>query len=363
MTIAAFALASAAFAQTEDKDAAWAAKAAAKAEKAQKAADLKAFKEKQKADLAAFIEAQKSGKSASAASAIVIEKPELANGGDSIAYLLGVGQSAGLKQYMTGQLGVSEEHINQFAEGIMARLNDDPNDKEKAAFNAGAQIATQIVGMAQSVSKDYYSADPDMSIDSKILASGILAGLLGQTDIKADSAMTAFETQMKVRQEANKERLYASNRIAGENYLEENKKKEGVITLPSGLQYKVITAGTGEKPKSTDKVSVDYEGRLIDGTVFDSSYKRGKPSEFGVTQVIKGWTEALQLMGVGSKWEVYIPYQLAYGERETGSQIKPYSALIFTVELKDIVTAPKDNVTTTKVVPAASGKKTATKKK
>jgi FKBP-type peptidyl-prolyl cis-trans isomerase FklB len=108
-----------------------------------------------------------------------------------------------------------------------------------------------------------------------------------------------------------------------------------VVTTASGLQYKIIEQGTGEKPKADQSVTVDYEGRLIDGTVFDSSYERGKPATFGVTQVIAGWTEALQLMPMGSKWELYIPYELAYGDRNTGN-IKPYSALIFTVELKGI---------------------------
>ena len=112
--------------------------------------------------------------------------------------------------------------------------------------------------------------------------------------------------------------------------------KEGVQTTASGLQYKVITMGTGEKPTATSKVTVDYEGTLIDGTVFDSSYKRGQPTTFQVNQVIKGWTEALQLMPVGSEWELYIPYQLGYGEREAGQAIKPYSALIFKVKLHGI---------------------------
>ncbi len=334
MIIAAFAIASAAFAQTDAKDAAWAAKAAAKAEKAQKAADLKAFKEKQKADLAAFIEAQNTGKKAQAG--ISIEKPALATEADSIAYIFGIAQSNGLKPYASSQLGVEEENLGKFAEGILTRTNADPEDKELAAFNAGSQIGSQIINMTQSVSKDYFAAEPEKTLSANLIASGLVAGLLEQSDINPEDASKIFQEKMTKRQEANKEALYGSNRIAGEKFLEENKKKEGVITLPSGLQYKILTAGTGETPKATDKVSVDYEGRLIDGTVFDSSYKRGKPTSFGVTQVIKGWTEALQLMPVGSKWELYIPYDLAYGDRETGKEIKPYSALIFIVELKDI---------------------------
>lgn len=122
----------------------------------------------------------------------------------------------------------------------------------------------------------------------------------------------------------------------GEKFLAENAKKSGVVTTKSGLQYKIITPGTGKIPVATDRVEVNYEGRLIDGTVFDSSYQRGTPATFGVTQVIKGWTEALQLMSEGSKWELYIPYNLAYGSRGAGQDIKPFATLIFTVELLSI---------------------------
>lgn len=123
---------------------------------------------------------------------------------------------------------------------------------------------------------------------------------------------------------------------AGVKFLEENKTKEGVVTTESGLQYKVIKEGTGPKPVDGQKVKTHYEGKLIDGTKFDSSYDRGQPTSFGINQVIKGWTEALKLMSVGSKYELYIPYQLAYGERGAGSSIPPYATLIFTVELLDI---------------------------
>lgn len=334
LTMAAFAMASAAVAQTETKDSVWAAKEAAKAKKVQDAADLKAFKEKQKADLAAFIEAQKVGKPAS--SDFKVEKPAMANDGDSIGYLFGIAQSNGLKKYATNQLGVDEAYLNKFAEGIMERVKIDPNDKALAAYNAGGQIGSQIISMAQSFGKDYYAADPDKSINPEIVANGILAGLFEQSELRADSAGSMLQRKMAVRQEANKEALYGPNRAAGEKFLEENRTKPGVVSTASGLQYKVIKMGNGEKPTATQKVDVDYEGRLIDGTVFDSSYKRGKSTTFQVNQVIKGWTEALQLMPVGSEWELYIPYQLAYGDREAGKEIKPYSALIFKVELKGI---------------------------
>ena len=122
----------------------------------------------------------------------------------------------------------------------------------------------------------------------------------------------------------------------GEAFLAENAKREGVIVTGSGLQYEVLTAAEGKKPKATDKVKVHYEGTLIDGTVFDSSYRRGEAISFGLNQVIKGWTEGVQLMSVGAKYKFFIPYNLAYGERAAGAQIPPYAALIFTVELLDI---------------------------
>lgn len=131
-----------------------------------------------------------------------------------------------------------------------------------------------------------------------------------------------------------KEREQAQSAIAeGAAYLEENGKREGVITTKSGLQYQVLTEGTGAKPKATDQVRCHYEGRLIDGTVFDSSYKRGEPADFGLNQVIPGWTEGVQLMSEGAKYRFFIPYLLGYGERGAGAQIPPYSTLVFDVEL------------------------------
>jgi len=152
----------------------------------------------------------------------------------------------------------------------------------------------------------------------------------------------------------------------GADFLAANAKKEGVKTTASGLQYKVLTQGTGAIPTATDEVKVNYEGHLVDGKVFDSSYKRGEPATFKANQVIKGWTEALTMMPVGSKWELYIPYNLAYGERGAGQDIKPYSALIFTVELLDIVKPVVEETKTEKkpsAKPVTSSKKVVKKKK
>ena len=132
------------------------------------------------------------------------------------------------------------------------------------------------------------------------------------------------------------QKIAGEAKAAGEAFLAENAKREGVKVTESGLQYEVLEATIGQKPKATDKVCVHYEGTLIDGTVFDSSYKRGESITFGLNQVIKGWTEGLQLMSIGSKYKLYLPYQLAYGERGAGANIPPYAALIFTVELLGI---------------------------
>ena len=151
----------------------------------------------------------------------------------------------------------------------------------------------------------------------------------------AKTDMSHSEAQQVVNDHFRKlaEEAYAQNKASGEAFLANNAKKEGVVVLPSGLQYEVITEGNGKKPSATDRVQCHYEGTLIDGTIFDSSIKRGEPAVFGVNQVIKGWVEALQLMQEGAKWRLYIPYDMAYGEHGAGEMIPPYSALVFDVEL------------------------------
>ena len=146
---------------------------------------------------------------------------------------------------------------------------------------------------------------------------------------EAQEVLTNFFSQLE-------EKIVGEAKAAGEAFLAENVKREGVKVTESGLQYEILEATIGQKPKATDKVRVHYEGTLIDGTVFDSSYKRGESITFGLNQVIKGWTEGLQLMSVGSKYKLYLPYQLAYGKSGAGASIPPYSALIFTVELLGI---------------------------
>jgi FKBP-type peptidyl-prolyl cis-trans isomerase FklB len=215
------------------------------------------------------------------------------------------------------------------------------------------EIANQLKDrMLPGVVKEFQDS-PD-SIVNSLVYRGFADALLKDSSIfKQQDADIYFREKQAVDKAAKDEKLYGPNRDAGRKFLAENAKKDSVKTLPSGLQYKVLYMGDGEIPKGDDKVLVHYEGRLIDGTVFDASRKHGdKPSEFRPNQVIKGWQEALTMMPVGSKWTLYIPYELAYGDRAAG-QIKPYSALIFDVVLEGI-DKPKEEP---KEVPEATDKK------
>jgi FKBP-type peptidyl-prolyl cis-trans isomerase FklB len=179
-----------------------------------------------------------------------------------------------------------------------------------------------------------------VDVDPSILAQGLKDTLAGSkpllTEAEAQAVMAEFRTTMIKKKQEDAQRVGDANKQAGQQFLAANKGKEGVVTLPDGLQYKILKEGTGPKPAVTDSVTVNYRGTLINGTEFDSSYKRNEPATFGVNQVIKGWTEALQLMPVGSKWQLFIPSDLAYGERSPGGEIGPNSTLIFDVELLSI---------------------------
>ena len=179
-----------------------------------------------------------------------------------------------------------------------------------------------------------------VDIDPNILLQGLKDGLAGSktllTDDEARATMMALQNDLRQKQQAKMQEAGAANLKAGQDFLAANKTKEGVVTLPSGLQYKILTEGTGPKPSADDSVVCNYRGTLLDNTEFDSSYKRGQPTTFQVGQVIRGWTEALQLMPVGSKWQLFIPPDLAYGPRGAGANIGPNATLIFEVELLSI---------------------------
>jgi FKBP-type peptidyl-prolyl cis-trans isomerase len=199
--------------------------------------------------------------------------------------------------------------------------------KDKASYAIGMNIG-------KGLHKD--SVDVDPAILLRGLKDGMAGGKTLLTDDEAKSAMVAIQADLRKKQEAKMAVVGDANKKEGDGFLAQNKTKEGVVTLPSGLQYKILKEGTGPKPSASDSVVCNYKGTLIDNTEFDSSYKRGQPATFPVGQVIKGWTEVLQLMPVGSKWQVFVPSDLAYGPRAPGGAIGPNSTLIFEIELLSI---------------------------
>jgi len=241
---------------------------------------------------------------------------------DTVSYAIGMAQTQGLKDYLKG-------------------LNEGANagdDKKKAAYYAGIQIGQQISNqMVKGINHELFGDDSTKTISLKNFMAGFVAGTTGKDGLMTvDSASQVAQEMMRSIKAKVLEKEFGPNKKAGEDFLKENAKKEGVVTLPSGVQYKVLKEGTGAMPKDTSRVKVHYEGRTLEGKVFDSSYKRGEATDFRANQVIKGWTEALTHMPAGSIWEVYIPQELAYGERQQGTDIKPFSMLIFKIELIEV---------------------------
>lgn len=199
-------------------------------------------------------------------------------------------------------------------------------DEDKVSYSIGVDLGKHLKRQGITINPDFF-------------AKGIEDGLQGNTTLLNDEEMktvlTDFQKKMMAKRVAEMDKQAETNKAAGTAFLKENKAKAGVVTLPSGLQYKIITEGKGAKPGKEDTVTVEYTGRLINGTVFDSTEKSGKPATFKVSQVIPGWTEALQLMPAGSTWELYIPAELAYGSRNVGGMIGPNETLIFNVHLID----------------------------
>ncbi len=250
------------------------------------------------------------------------------------SYAYGITQTNGLMGYLVQRMGIDTTYIDHFLSGFDIPVMDE-DAKQMKAYIAGKEIRQQVEGQILAQINRQINDSVDL-LDKARFIEGFRAAIAGNTTITPDSAQVVSSKQMEYYNKVKMEAKYGKNRADGEAFLQANAKKDSVVTTPSGLQYKVLTQGTGETPKATDKVKVNYEGRLIDGTVFDSSYKRNQPATFGCNQVIKGWTEALTMMPVGSKWEVYIPHELGYGAREAG-KIPPLSTLIFTVELLEIV--------------------------
>ena len=256
---------------------------------------------------------------------------------DTVSYAIGMAQTQGLKDYLVGRLGVDTAYMDDFIKGLNEGANAG-DDKKKAAYYAGIQIGQQISNqMVKGINHELFGDDSTKSISLKNFMAGFVAGTIGQGGLlTADSAGQVAQDMMRAIKAKNLEKEFGGNKKAGEKFLAENAKKEGVKVLPSGVQYKVLKEGTGAVPADTSRVKVHYEGKTLDGKVFDSSYKRGQPADFRANQVIKGWTDALTNMPAGSTWEVYIPQELAYGERQQGADIKPFSVLIFKIELLEV---------------------------
>ena len=258
---------------------------------------------------------------------VVKQAVVLTTSSDSLSYASGIAVTNGLMAYVQKQLGVDTAYMADFIQGFNEAVAG-MNDKRQKARIAGMEIAEQLNGRMLSGIKEELKDANDSIVDALFYR--------GFTDILTNdtTVMNMAKAEMLQQEKMNANRKAKLIKM-GRDFLAENGKKAGIITTPSGLQYEVLKKGEGEVPQKTDKVKCHYEGRLIDGTVFDSSIKRGEPAVFGLNQVIKGWTEALSLMPVGSKWRLYIPQELGYGERQAG-QIPPYSTLIFDVELLSI---------------------------
>ena len=246
----------------------------------------------------------------------------LATESDSLSYAAGVHATRGLIPFIQQSYKVDTAYMADFIRGYEEAIAK-ANTPQGTAYIVGMQIAQMVNQRILPGTREELKSAKD-SIDAAMFSRGFVAALANDTTLFSVKKAGEFKTQILAG--------------AGEKFLAANAKTPGVKVLPSGLQYKVIKAGQGEVPKATDEVEVIYEGRLIDGTVFDATSKHGgaKTDKFRAGNLIKGWTEALTTMPVGSKWQIYIPYELAYGERQAG-QIPPYSTLIFDLELVSIV--------------------------
>ena len=264
-------------------------------------------------------------------------KANLKSDVDSVSYAIGMAQTQGLKDYLVMQLGVDTAYMGEFIKGLNDGANAGEN-KKKAAYYAGIQIGQQISNqMVKGINYQLFGNDSTQTISMKNFMAGFVTGTTGKKGLmtleEANETAQRLMQQIKTRET---EKTYGENKRAGEEFLAANAKKEGVVTLPSGVQYKILKEGNGKVPTDTSTVTMHYEGRLINDSVFDSSYKRNQPYTVRCDRNIKGFTEALTHMPAGSVWEVYIPQELAYGERQAGAMVNPFSALIFKIELLEV---------------------------
>ena len=261
-------------------------------------------------------------------------KADLKTDLDSMSYAIGYLQSQYVRQAIEQGQVVDTTYMDEFVKGINEGANAG-DDKKRAAYIMGLQVGQQISSqLVKGVNREVFGDDSTKTISLKNLLAGFISGATGKKGLMTqENANQIAQSKMEAIKAKTMQKQYGPNKAAGEKFLAANKKKAGVVTLPSGLQYKVIKEGKGAIPADTTTVKVQYEGCTINGKVFESSYKNGQgPMTMQPRQMIPGWTEALTHMPEGSVWEVYIPQNLAYKDRQAG-QIKPYSALIFKIEL------------------------------
>ncbi len=251
---------------------------------------------------------------------------------DTLSYAIGIANGGQMKGYLMQQ-GIDTMYLADFVKGFKEGTKAG-GDKKQAAYYAGLEMGMR---MSSGINSQIFGDDEEYKVSANNLVAGIVAGVKGDTTVmNPETIMPQIDGMAKSIHDKVMQKKYSGNKEAGEKFLAENAKKEGVKTLPSGVQYKVIKTGEGAIPADTARVKLHYEGKTIDGEVFDSSYKRGQAIEMMVRQNIPGFAEAITHMPVGSTWEVYIPAEQAYGDRDMG-QIKPYSTLIFKIELLEIL--------------------------
>ena len=265
-------------------------------------------------------------------------KADMKNDVDSLSYAIGMAQTQGLQDYLVMRMGVDTTYMDEFVKGLNEGVNTG-SDKKKQAYYAGLQIGQQVSEqMIKGLNMELFGEDSTQTVSLKNFMAGFVAGTLKKDGkMTMEEATKYAETTMRTVKARQMEKNFGENKKAGEEFLAAKAKEEGVKKIEgTGVLYEVLTEGNGEIPADSSVVKVRYEGSLIDGTVFDGNMDAKEPMSIRCTNVIQGWTAALTHMPVGSKWKVYIPQEMAYGEREAGDKIKPFSTLVFTIDLVGI---------------------------
>ena len=265
-------------------------------------------------------------------------KADMKNDVDSLSYAIGMAQTQGLQDYLVMRMGVDTTYMDEFVKGLNEGVNTG-SDKKKQAYYAGLQIGQQVSEqMIKGLNMELFGEDSTQTVSLKNFMAGFVAGTLKKDGkMTMEDATKYAETTMRTVKARQMEKNFGENKKAGEEFLAAKAKEEGVKKIEgTGVLYEVLTEGNGEIPADTSVVKVRYEGSLIDGTVFDGNMDAKEPMSIRCTNVIQGWTAALTHMPVGSKWKVYIPQEMAYGEREAGDKIKPFSTLVFVIDLVGI---------------------------